>query len=101
MREGCAVFERGDTEWRRVVTKVISVVSRACIAHVNYRTETRLAGRAVVSEKTLALEEFVNTFALNRQVSDQLRSLIGNQIDETGSLQGPGVNLQSVTRRAS
>ena len=55
MREGCAVFERGDTEWRRVVTKVTSVVSRAGIAHVNYRTETRLAGRAVVSEKTLAL----------------------------------------------
>jgi hypothetical protein len=55
--------------------------------------ETHLSGRVVASEKTLALEEFVKTFALNRQASDQLMSLIGKQINETGSLQGPGANL--------
>ena len=93
MREGCAVFERGDTEWRHVVTKVTSVLSRAGIPHVSYRVETRLSGRVVASEKTLALEEFVKTFALNRQASDQLMSLIGKQINETGSLQGLGANL--------
>jgi hypothetical protein len=50
MREGSAVFERADTEWRHVVTKVTSVLSRAGIPHVSYRTETSLEGRAVVSE---------------------------------------------------
>jgi hypothetical protein len=94
MREGSAVFERADTEWRHVVTKVTSVLSRAGIPHVSYRTETRLAGRVVASEKTLALEEFVKTFALNKQASDKLMSLIGKQINETGSLQGPGANLK-------
>jgi hypothetical protein len=94
MREGSAVFERADTEWRHVVTKVTSVLSRAGIPHVSYRTETSLEGRAVVSEKTLALEEFVKTFALNKQASDKLMSLIGKQINETGSLQGPGANLK-------
>jgi len=87
MKSYCAVFEQRDAQSCREIIRVERVVSRSGIPHVSYQTETFISGRTVVSKKTMALEEFVRKFSLNKRVAEQLSSNPGDQIEEVRLVQ--------------